>query len=181
MNFISIGQRTLLPCFVVVILSGCTPTSDSTAVSYIVENNLFAIHSDGTKELIDVYPDSDTPNNEVIRVSQNQKYLAYTKWEDAHYVIYVADMPNLSNVRMVAEQTVGEGSGGLDIASLGWIDDSTLEYREEIIACGETGSPTLQNPTTDCDGSIINVYRVNIDTSEKELSDQWLQKILPLQ
>jgi Tol biopolymer transport system component len=48
-----------------------------------------------------------------------------TTWENAHVVIYVANVDG-SGARKITEQVVPEGSGGLNVSTIRWSDDGKL-------------------------------------------------------
>lgn len=161
--------------------AGCgRPTGP--AVSYRTDTVLIGIDAEGREAPVPVPAlgvESDIPA--AIVVSPDKKHVLYTRWEIANMSLYIADLPGLTNPRKIAAQSVPEGRGKLDAGTLAWIDGRTIQYRENGVACGETGGPSTINPTKDCDGGITATYRVDILTGVKTMTDKWMETIKPLQ
>ncbi len=98
-------------------------------------------------------------------VSPDQKKAVFDKWSDTLYglVLYVADIDG-SNMRQIATQEVGEGSGGLNGETILWTDSSHITYKEYSIICeADCGTNPSSRTTT---------YQVNVETGQKTVVER---------
>jgi hypothetical protein len=113
------------------------------------------------------YDATGTYRGSIIRLSPNRQHALYTTWENVHTIIYIAN-PDGSEVRKLAEQQVPEGSGGLNVDSIMWSDDSQYFTYDEIglqclTTCDSPGDLTAVTTTYEVDiasgeRTVISVY-----------------------
>lgn len=100
----------------------------------------------------------------VLRLSPDKTKITYSVWENARTVLYVADADG-SNARKIAEQSVPEGSGGLNVESVSWNDDGTeISYSEVGMRCPKKSC----TKPADFVSEQTN-YSVNVMTSDKRV------------
>jgi hypothetical protein len=100
-----------------------------------------------------------------MRSSPDRTKVAYTTWENAHVVIYVANVDG-SGARKIAEQVLPEGSGGLNVSTIRWSDDGEhITYMESGIKCAKA---VCINPE-DFSGVVQMTYSVDVATGKKTL------------
>jgi len=129
---------------------------------------LYKTYSDGTSQKTGLEITSvkvgtyEVPVN--IVVSPDKTKTVFNKWNDniLKTEIYISDIDG-RNTRLLTQQEVGEGSGGLNQDSLAWsADGKYITYYESVITCEGGCDPNQPN-------SAKIYYQVNVATGEKKV------------
>jgi hypothetical protein len=103
-----------------------------------------------------------------VLLSPKKTKVVYTTWEMAKINLYVADIDG-GNAKKIAQQEIPEGSGGLNVSSIHWTDDTHIAYIEGGSTCKE--GCTASNPPK----NEIFTYSVDVLTGEKTLVSTQIQ------
>jgi hypothetical protein len=101
------------------------------------------------------------PGVSAVVLSLDKERVVYTTWENARIMIHVSDIQG-ANSKVIAEQEVPEGSGGLDVGTIKWSDDGkTITYTESGMTC----KGTCTQPSEEV--SVRTWYSVDVQTGKK--------------
>lgn len=142
---------------------------ESNIVSYKLSTSLVAVHEDGTETptgLIATWEGWPTFVGEPhVVISPNERQVVWAGWDQSAdgIVIHLSDLDG-NNSRVIAEQEVGDGNGGLIMDSIRWSEDGkSVYYTEGMITCEAdcSDATTVSRETT---------YQIDLKTGEKSIS-----------